>query len=155
MVKKRDIAKALGVSPAAVSKYVRAGMPTNSIVAAQAWRDANLDPTRRIAQQLGFSARKTGDKASPSELVARAIEIGRLAKADFARHEKLLRRALAEVRLLPDAARRLVLLDEVVWDRLLGYTLQPEGLGDIALDHFDCDGPETVEDEWRRVVNGD
>jgi hypothetical protein len=46
MVKQGEIAKALGISEAAVSKSVRKGMPTSSIDDAKAWRDSR--PRRRL-----------------------------------------------------------------------------------------------------------
>lgn len=42
------LARALGISRQAVYKLVRAGMPLDSIEAAQAWRKANLDPARTV-----------------------------------------------------------------------------------------------------------
>ena len=41
-----QLAAALGLSQSAVSQLAKQGMPTNSIAAARAWREANLDPAR-------------------------------------------------------------------------------------------------------------
>ena len=41
------IAQALGISKSQASDLVKRGMPIESVDAAQAWREANLDPARR------------------------------------------------------------------------------------------------------------
>lgn len=41
-----QLGAALGLSQAAISQSVAKGMPTHSIAAARAWREANLDPAR-------------------------------------------------------------------------------------------------------------
>jgi hypothetical protein len=58
-VKHIDIARALGVSAAAVTKHAKAGMPTSSIEAAQAWHRAHIDPVRSAGQRLHTVARMT------------------------------------------------------------------------------------------------
>ena len=41
-----QLAAALGLSQSAVSQLAKQGMPTNSVEAARAWRENNLDPAR-------------------------------------------------------------------------------------------------------------
>jgi hypothetical protein len=120
MVKKGEIAVALGVSASAVTKYVRRGMPTSSIAAARVWCDTHLDPVRRVAQQMGMSAKRGGAAGEPSasELVARANEFGRLATIDYERHSSALRLAMREV---PRHARELVRLSSEVWLRMMDW----------------------------------
>ena len=43
----RELASALGVSPALVSHLVKRGMPLTSIAAANAWRAIHAPPRRR------------------------------------------------------------------------------------------------------------
>jgi hypothetical protein len=40
-----EIGRALGLSPATMSKYKAMGMPTDSVQAVRAWRNANIKPT--------------------------------------------------------------------------------------------------------------
>lgn len=47
LLTQRAIARALGLAESNVSKLKKAGMPVQTIEAAMAWRDANLDPARR------------------------------------------------------------------------------------------------------------
>jgi hypothetical protein len=116
MVKRIDIAKALGMSAAAVTKHAKAGMPTTSIEAATKWHAQNVDPVRSVGQSFGRGSRG-GDAA---EMAARALaavaHLAELARVDFERHEASLRRAL---RLVPRVARDRVMLDVEVWSRLI------------------------------------
>lgn len=61
----RAIAHALGLAESNVSKLKKAGMPVQTIEAAMAWRNANLDPARRREVPLRPAAR-----LSEPELVA-------------------------------------------------------------------------------------
>jgi transcriptional regulator with XRE-family HTH domain len=51
MATQSEIAKRLGVSQGRISQMVKAGMPTDSVDAATAWRSANVDANRIEAQQ--------------------------------------------------------------------------------------------------------
>lgn len=51
-----DLARALKVSPAMVSKLARRGMPTHDLAAATAWRATHLDP--RLVKAVRPRARK-------------------------------------------------------------------------------------------------
>jgi hypothetical protein len=49
--RKRTIAEALGISPAAFSRYIARGCPVHSIEAAKSWQRQFVDPSQRLAQQ--------------------------------------------------------------------------------------------------------
>lgn len=112
--KKSDIAKALGVSPATITKCIGMGMPTSSIEAARAWRTAHIDPARSLGQMLGRDPRAAARLAQAA--VAAANQLGALAEHEFDNHEPLLRVALRRV---PINCRDDVLLPELVWARLI------------------------------------
>ena len=65
----KDIAEALSVSNAAVSGYVKRGMPTNSIEDAAAWRAANVRPWAAAAPPV---AREPAEERLPDYHAARA-----------------------------------------------------------------------------------
>lgn len=68
-IKRVEIARALGISAAAVTKHAKAGMPTTGIAAARAWHLAHIDPVRSAGQRLHTVARMTAARptaASPS-----------------------------------------------------------------------------------------
>lgn len=46
------LAELLGLARSAVSAQVKRGMPVDSVEAAKAWRDANIDPARRKSQKF-------------------------------------------------------------------------------------------------------
>lgn len=48
-MKQIELCEALGLSRAQVSKLVARGMPTDSVEAAEAWRQRNLDPMMKIS----------------------------------------------------------------------------------------------------------
>lgn len=45
-----ELGNALGISKGLVSRYVKAGMPTDSVFAAQAWRESNTKPRAKKGQ---------------------------------------------------------------------------------------------------------
>jgi hypothetical protein len=54
---RKDLAAALGISPAMVSKLAQRGMPTNDLKAAEAWRRTKLNYTRTENGLADFSKR--------------------------------------------------------------------------------------------------
>lgn len=116
MVKKIDIARALGVSAAAVTKHAKSGMPTNTIEEATRWHARNVDATRSLSQKLGRAERVDSLAATAARALAAVARLGELAQVDFARHESSLRQALRQV---PREARDRVTLERDVWDRLV------------------------------------
>jgi phage terminase Nu1 subunit (DNA packaging protein) len=59
------IAQALGISKSQCSDLVKRGMPIDSVDAAQAWREANLDPARRKGGPGGSTPRPAESSAWP------------------------------------------------------------------------------------------
>ena len=123
------LARALGLSPAAITKFKARGMPIDSVEAAQAWRAKHLRPRVRADRQ------DTAPGVSPLQ---RAEQLGLLALGNFQAHAGELRAALAA--LSPGDARR-VRLEVTVWDLLHGPGLLTEvcdpalaGAGDIGDD---------------------
>jgi hypothetical protein len=51
-----QLGQALGISKQAVGKLAQAGMPTNTVEAAQQWRLANLDASRSKDARMGIGA---------------------------------------------------------------------------------------------------
>ena len=114
-VTQRFIADELGMSAAAVSKFVARGMPTSSVEAARAWhrgsvrRRMSSNPTRRCAAEL--------------EAVNRLWPLARSAMA--AGRLDVIRPALsAALQAVPHEARHLVTVDAEVADALVAPVLE-------------------------------
>jgi len=75
-----DLADRLGLSKGSVSTLAGRGMPTHSVEAAQAWREANLDPARRKGSRFDEHY-KAASKPTPPlrSLVDQATELMALA----------------------------------------------------------------------------
>lgn len=109
MLTQKDLGKQLGLSPPAITKLRRQGMPVDSVEAARAWRLVHVRP------HINFNAVRN----SQAELAAlealwpvaqSAIDAGRF---------DLVRPALqAAMRAIPKPARHLVLVDLTVMDAL-------------------------------------
>lgn len=108
----RDLAQALGVHPSQVARYVRRGMPTDSVEAAKAWRASHV----RLRVPLGMH--RAAGSAAQLDRLARLWPIGRAAleAGEFDMVAGELRSALAAV---PHAARSSVMVDPAVMDALL------------------------------------
>jgi hypothetical protein len=118
-MKGKDLALALGISEAMVSKLRKRGMPTDSVERAVRWRRRHLEPgrvrgVRADRPRVQTPAVGEGDR-SRLDLVAQLAD---LAAADFARWEPQLRTAL---RAVPVAARPLVGMPAEVWQQLTEY----------------------------------
>ena len=121
---KKQLAKALGVSPPAFSRYVRAGCPVNSVSAARAWQESNVNPVQRILQHAG--------RVAPADPIGEVHRLMALAAHDFDAHADRLRAAL---RAVPQHARPGLTLNLDVMQRLLPAGLINElGGGSIASD---------------------
>lgn len=78
-MKSKELAYALGISAAMVSKLAKRGMPTHSIEEAEKWRKKNLDPTRtkqnRADSNQGGRRAKPGQRPRPvgSASIAQAV----------------------------------------------------------------------------------
>lgn len=123
---KSQIAKALGVSAPAMSRYVKRGCPTYSIEAAREWQQRNVDPTQRLMRKT-----EPAPAAAVIDVDARlqlVHALGLLVASDFAQHADALRQAL---RAVPAHARPRVVLPMDVW-----HALMPAGLDEaIPPDH--------------------
>ena len=122
----KDLAEALGISPAMVTKLKQAGMPINSIAAAKRWRDANLrhslrkesrgwandhDQLPAADDDENFAEIPAADTTSIDLVTRLASE----AEKDFPRWEADLRKAL---RLVPVSQRDLINLPVTLWHAL-------------------------------------
>lgn len=93
-----ELARALEVDRAVVSRLKKRGMPTHTVEAARAWRNANLDTSRRkdtnTARAYGFAhARLGGKTAGERQLLERLGRLMRLGDAALAVSEFELVRA--------------------------------------------------------------
>lgn len=61
------LGRALGLSPAAITKLKQQGMPVDSVAAAQAWREQNLNIAARKPQPVGLGS---GVSAAPGVATA-------------------------------------------------------------------------------------
>jgi hypothetical protein len=104
---KKTIAAALGVSPAAFSRYVRNGCPSSDIAAARAWQARNVDPGQRL-----WRGTYVPYSPAPVDPLTQVAELFELAAGDFDAHEATLRAALRAVP-YPDRHRVQVRVDVV------------------------------------------
>ena len=125
---KQQLAQALGVSPPAFSRYVRAGCPVDSLEAARDWQHRHVNPLQRLLRGAGRMP-----AADPAAEVRRLMA---LAADDFESHAGRLRAAL---RAVPMHARPGLLLNLDVMRRLLPAGLVNELGGG-------CDAPDDPDD---------
>ncbi|MBK8689597.1 MAG: hypothetical protein IPN24_14660 [Betaproteobacteria bacterium] len=100
MVNKADIARALDVDPAMVTRWTRRGMPLYSVEAARRWRLQNIRPRMKPP-----SRSPAVDLAALADLAADPAALGGLRSA---------------IALLPAAVRAEIELPVETWDALLG-----------------------------------
>lgn len=82
--KKSTIAKALGISAPALSRYIRRGCPVDSIESAREWQRANVDPTQRLTSQRNQAKpRYTGLAARLEEAFYAGAKVGRRSALDW------------------------------------------------------------------------
>lgn len=142
-MKLKDLATALGISPAMVSKLSKRGMPTASVEAAAKWRRRHLEHARTKGNRAGTApapepgGRVSNPASSPQLVDARTVlqlrqveELGLLAhdalgRGTFDTVAPMLRQAMARV---PFQARAQIGLTLEVWDALtaaIPLDLQP------------------------------
>lgn len=118
------LAEALGVSAAMVTKLKAKGMPTNSVAAARAWRDANLDlryrKEHRVDSNNGGHPSRTGEPSNDRDVVDDVHHLQALARDDFDRFAGALQAAM---RAVPESRRDEVLLDFEVMELLCASTI--------------------------------
>ena len=146
------IGRAMNLSPPAITKLKKQGMPVHSLEAALAWRlqhvrlriPSGLPHTRRIAE--------------PIERLACMWPIGRAAIAEgaFDLVANALRSALAAV---PPAARSSVLVDPAVLDALLhahvGLAMQSTLPGDTNCSGLACQASDEAAAAWYAIAAGE
>lgn len=149
----QDLAHALGISPAMVSRLKRQGMPTHSVAAAAEWRRRNLDPAQLLEQATRRGRASPTGRAvphvAPVDDGRRALEqvalLAEAAAADFDRWGEQLRAAMA---VLPRARWDEVALPATLWERLLG----PYHLNELRAGCPEADEGATPTDEDAAVV---
>lgn len=129
---KKDLAHALGISGAMVSKLSKRGMPTDSLERAQRWRKRHLEPGRVKGQRMGTTApAETKPEARPirqttqsvQAVNATALEVGEFLAAFPSEPEgaRMVQHLRAMLRQLPSVAEPRFPLN--VWLALVDYCL--------------------------------
>lgn len=110
---KKELAEALGISPAAVTKLSKRGMPTDTLERAQRWRRRHLEPSR--VKGVRFEPRKAQEPSSDP-----IGQLGSAALHDFRTHDRSIR---ALLRVADSKQEETVRLPVSVWIRLVDYAL--------------------------------
>lgn len=83
-----ELARALNVDRAVVSRLKRRGMPTGTVEAARAWREANLHPAMRkdssperamVCDRISFTRSLTAVEREQLDRLARLMQVGDVA----------------------------------------------------------------------------
>lgn len=121
-----DLARQLGVSPAVVCRLKKRGMPTGSVQAAKAWREANLSPARRRDPDSSQGRLRAGivqDGRAAAQRVAELVPAAQSAAAAGLFH-CVADEVRAALRAVPAAARAGVELPLPVWEALVSPVLE-------------------------------
>lgn len=128
---KKDLAQALGISGAMVSKLAKRGMPTDSLERAQRWRKRHLEPGRVEGQRMGTTAPVMAPEVAPIQratVSVAAVEVAALEAGEFLAlfpgepdAAELILKLRAMLRQLPSGARPRLPLR--VWLCLVDYCL--------------------------------
>jgi phage terminase Nu1 subunit (DNA packaging protein) len=90
-INQKSLAAALGIAPATVSKWKKAGMPVHDVAAAKAWRDKNVSPYIRCERpappMASATALPTAERTAPPPPAA-----GDVAPLDLAQERAMLAR---------------------------------------------------------------
>lgn len=92
---KKELAKALGISPAMVRKLELRGMPTHDAALAKIWREANLDYTRLPSGLMKLHDRRAARAALLKSTDPRVEEVQRPTPRDDATRDTEIIEALA------------------------------------------------------------
>lgn len=139
---KQQLAQALGVSPPAFSRYVRAGCPVDSLEAARDWQHRHVNPLQRLLRGAG--------RMPAADPVAEVHRLMVLAADNFEGHAEQLRAAL---RAVPQHARADMQIDLTVMRRLLPAGLATE-LGGPSFAPDDGGGPDDEAEHVAAVLYG-
>lgn len=159
------IGRALGLSPASMTKYKRMGMPVDSVEAAHAWRMQNIKMT---AHSMGakFHAPRKAAPIATADPVARASELMSRAAADVeAGHsiDDMIPQLRLALRAVPNDKRDDVLVDFGVMHILTAevhHAIQREQALDAANSptaeqSMTDDEANDMGDFWYRVAAGE
>lgn len=113
---KKELAEALGISPAAVTKLSKRGMPTDTLERAQRWRRRHLEPSR--VKGVRFEPSKAHDPGSDP-----IGQLGAAALQDFRTHERSIRALLQAKDFRQEATVRLPV---GVWTKLVCHVLSED-----------------------------
>jgi hypothetical protein len=131
---KAELARALGISAPAFTRYVKRGCPLWSVEAAREWQAQHIHPAQRAHRSRAAVA------ASESQAVAQAVAavriLSELAASDFDTYADRLRAAM---RAVPLYARPAVQLDLDVFRRLLPVELPAVLEADDGVPQTDAD----------------
>lgn len=171
----KDLAAALDISPAMVSKLRRRGMPVDSVAAAERWRRRHLDFVRTKGVRAGterarHAQESGGDVSKPDSGLRRPVtvdaatarllriveEIGRAAfnsieRGAFANLAPVLRQAMSQV---PIELRERIRLPLAAWDALtaaIPLDMQPNTEQAVAGDLDD----EFMGTFWYQIALGE
>jgi hypothetical protein len=159
------IGRALGLSPASMSKLKGMGMPINSVESARAWRQCNIRPSVHMSAPHGM-ANQTPAKPIPSGAVANVQALMGIAASALAGGQCLdsmvaaLRAALHAV---PDRERGGLLLPANVMDvlvadvaALLPKAADPfhDGVQAVYSDNMDDEEAAYMGQFWYEVAAG-
>jgi len=154
---KKELATALGISGAMVSKLAKRGMPTDSLERAQRWRRRHLEPGRVKGQRMGTTAPAIAPEAASNRRATEsvsAVETAALEAGEFLtlfprepEAAELIQQLRAMLRQLPPEAMPRMPLR--VWLCLVDYCLHAEAsvrqnkdgglwLDEVAFAHLVC-----------------
>lgn len=131
---KKDLAQALGVSGAMVSKLAKRGMPTDSLERAQRWRKRHLEPGRMKGQRMGTTAKVVTPGTDPTQratVSVAAVDAAALEAGEFLalfpgepEAAAMIQQLRGMLRHLPSETRPRMPLN--VWLNLVDYVVHAE-----------------------------
>ena len=161
----KELATALGVSPASITKLKARGMPVHSVEAARRWRDMNLDLSRTKWPDTTDEPKVIqSGQVQADDLRGLVAHIEGLALQAVEKFSEVAPYLRAAMRALPPAYRDGIRLPLEVWDKLLADFNQAMAMFDAAEGVLpDGNDGETMTDDdadfmgrfWYAVAIGD